>query len=107
MIQTDRIVDLRSQDSGILLRTSIGTQRSLIESAKKFIRDKKFHPHIVLCEVSNENEIKSLISLLENSDIDFVFFREADIGNQITALSTEPICGKKRRIFKKFRLLKI
>jgi hypothetical protein len=33
-------------------------------------------------------------------------FHEPDIGNQATALATEPVYGDDRKYFKKYRLLK-
>jgi len=42
---------------------------------------------------------------IERSGILYKEFLEPDIGNQLTAIATEPICGDRRKVFKKFKLM--
>lgn len=77
-----------------------------IESAKKFLDKNEEHPHLVILEVPNKEEIIKLAEILDANKICFTFFRESDRNNEITALATEPIFGKKRKLFKKYKLLK-
>lgn len=79
---------------------------ALIEATSQFNYLKEEHPHLVLCEVRNENKLIAACSKLEKANIKFKIFREPDRNNEITALATEPICGEERKVFKDFQLLK-
>ncbi len=77
-----------------------------IESAKYLFSNNKEHPHLVVCEVKNENSLKKAIENLNQTNIKYKVFIEPDIGDEITALATEPLSGEERRFFKKYQLLK-
>ena len=62
-------------------------------------------PHLVLCNTSKEDLFK-LIEKLKFKEIPFRLFKEADIGNEITAIATAPLKGNDRKIFSNYRLLK-
>lgn len=78
-----------------------------MEAAKYFLPNyNKEHPHLVVCEVKTEDHLKKAIENLNNTNIQYKIFREPDIGNEITAIATEPLIGENRKFFKKFQLLK-
>ena len=78
-----------------------------MEAAKYFLPDyNKDHPHLVICEVENEDNLKKAIKKLQQTDIQYKIFQEPDIGNEITAIATEPLAGEKRKFFKRYQLLK-
>ena len=74
-----------------------------INAANKF--PSEVHPHLVLCSVSNENELYRLCNKIQRSEIRFTFFEEPDIGNSLTAIATEPIFGRDRKIFAHLHLM--
>lgn len=79
---------------------------ALYESASEFYNNKiNKHPHFVLCQVKNENKLLYWISKLESENIQFVIWKEPDLNNQITAISTEILTNDKIKIFKKLKLL--
>ena len=78
-----------------------------MEAAKHFLPDyNKEHPHLVVCTVKTEDHLKKAIENLKNTDIKFKVFIEPDIGDELTAIATEPLFGNKRKFFKKYQLLK-
>lgn len=78
---------------------------SIIEATKAFEQPIK-HPSLVICSVKDEFALEQAISYIQSRNINLVEFREPDIGNQLTAIATEPISQEKRRIFSKYPLLK-
>jgi len=63
-------------------------------------------PHIVLCGVSKE-KLNQLMAKLEDRCISFRYFKEPDIGNEITAFATRPLQGKERKLFSNLKLLTV
>tara|TARA_Y100000034_G_scaffold100014_1_gene123138 strand:- start:8664 stop:8945 length:282 start_codon:yes stop_codon:yes gene_type:complete len=63
-------------------------------------------PSLVLCGVRDESELFDCADYLDGKGIRFKTFVEPDIGDQHTALATEPLCAKGRSFLKKFKLLK-
>jgi len=43
---------------------------------------------------------------LDSKGLGYAIFQEPDQGNRYTALATEPVYGKNRKLFKKLPLLK-
>ena len=62
-------------------------------------------PNLVVLGVANEQELLKAKSKLEKSGIKHEIFVEPDIGNQHTAIATEPIFGEQRRLFRNYRCL--
>ena len=56
--------------------------------------------------VPTENDLVELSQQLAKTGIRHKRFNEADLGDEFTALATEPINGQKRRVFAKMPLLK-
>jgi len=74
--------------------------------AKSFLACISTHPYVIVCGAKSELALTKIASSLKIENIRFREFREPDIGNQLTAIATEPIYGEYRKFFKKFQLLK-
>jgi hypothetical protein len=78
---------------------------AVIEASKHFGFTQE-HPSVIVCEAKNEETLLKFAKKLQEANIGFKAFQEPDIGNQFTALATEPVFGDKRLFFKNFQLLK-
>lgn len=67
------------------------------------------HPHLVILAAKNETKLHNVRKYLIEHGIRHVHFYESDIGDQLTALATEPIpeSSELRQLFRKYQLLKI
>ena len=64
--------------------------------------------YLILCEAYNEDDLMWIQGHLTNNDIDYVDFREPDMHNELTAISTVPVSYKQRqRFFRQFNKLVI
>ena len=61
---------------------------------------------IVVCSVSDERSLLRAASRLNRDSVRAVLFREPDMKGQATALATEPLCGKRRRVLARYKLWK-
>lgn len=61
-------------------------------------------PSVVICSVSDEQELIQAVHRLTRRNVDHVLFTEPDMGHEATALATAPINGKTRRIFSNYQL---
>ena len=75
-----------------------------IEATKAFKQPSR-HPSVIICSVEDERALQKAIFKIEQSGVKYKAFLEPDIGNQLTAIATEPICGDGRKVFKKFKLM--
>jgi len=53
-------------------------------------------PYIVLCETASEASLLEAATMLDNAGIPHVMFREADLGDQATAICTLPLTPEQR-----------
>ena len=77
---------------------------AVIESTKSF--EQSHHPSVIICTVPNEESLTEFFSRLDDSNIRYKAFNEPDIGDEWTAIATEPIHGDKRKAFSNLPLLK-
>ena len=76
-----------------------------IEAAHSFkVADLPQHPNVIILQVKNEEKLYRVQDYLSQREIRFESFIEPDIGDQITAIATEPISGDSRQFFKRFQL---
>lgn len=64
------------------------------------------HPSLVLCGVKSEHQLKNVIGHLTELNIHHHSFIEPDIGNELTAICTEPVTQNMRHNFRKYRCLR-
>lgn len=63
------------------------------------------HLYFTVVGVANEHELRKSIQELTDKSVEFVVFREPDIGNEITAVASMPIAVNKRGSLLKHKLL--
>lgn len=76
-----------------------------IESARHFISPDLEHPSVVILGVKDEKCLQKALDRLQKTEIRYRAFREPDIGNQLTAIASEPVSGEARRHFRQYQLL--
>lgn len=98
----------------VLVRKDLSLQQQVVQSShavleatRHFINTQIEHPHLIVLGIKDESRLLKSAQKLEDAGIRFKFFVEPDIGNEFTALATEPVFGDSRRIFRNFQLLKI
>ena len=85
---------------------AVQASHAAIESTRKYLSDGDEHPSVIILIVKNERKLIEVQARLKyDHDIEHIVFEEPDIGNQMTALATTPLCGDDRDIFKRFQLL--
>jgi hypothetical protein len=84
---------------------AVQSAHACIEAARAFINPGDEHPSVIICEVRSEDKLKMVMRELDGQ-VNYKAFQEPDIGNQYTALATEPIYNNKRSLFKRFQLIK-
>lgn len=77
-----------------------------IESAQTII-NKEIKPYIVLCTVNDECALNACISKLKTHNIKHSTFYEPDLNSSLTAIATEPLYGKQRKLMKEYKLMKV
>lgn len=63
--------------------------------------------HMVLCAISGEEELEKVSKYLDKNSIKHHMFFEPDYNTGNTAICTEPIYNKQRKLFRKFKLFKM
>lgn len=78
-----------------------------IESAKAFhLEELDDHPSVIILDIKTEAKLNNVKNYLSSVGVKFVSFHEPDRDNELTSIATEPIFEDRRRLFKKFQLLK-
>jgi len=65
-----------------------------------------YHPHLVCIGIKSEAKLRSVLNEITAQGIRASPFIEPDIGDQMTAFATEPVFGERRKVFKRFSLLR-
>jgi len=97
----------------VVVRQDISLPQQAVQSAHAVLEMYRFyngtlkeHPSIIILGVKNEDKLKDVITqLVKKAPFQFTTFQEPDIGNEYTALATEPITGSDRLFFKNFKLI--
>jgi hypothetical protein len=64
------------------------------------------HPHLVLCGIRSEIALQSVLLRLQRLQIRHQPFLEPDLGDQLTAVCTEPVRDERRRGLRGYTLLR-
>lgn len=85
---------------------AVQSSHAVLEMHRQFNGVLREHPSIIIVGVKNEQKLKEVIGrLVSHNKFRFTTFQEPDIGNQFTALASEPIYGADRQFFKGFKLI--
>lgn len=86
---------------------AVQSVHAAIEAAKAFDLDSlPDHPYVVILAAKNEQRLHRVRKYLVENDVRHAHFYESDIGNELTAVATEPVQGERRELFSKYQLLK-
>lgn len=83
----------------------VQASHACIEATKAYLDPNLEHPHLVVVGVNDESRLFKCASKLDKAGIRYKTFIEPDIGDQATAIATEPITGEARNHFKNYTLL--
>jgi hypothetical protein len=76
-----------------------------LEAARAFLPSDREHPFVIVCGVRDEQRLARCLDDLDSAGIAFKAFFEPDLGDQLTALATEPLSGPRRKALGDLRLL--
>lgn len=88
-----------------MLCTLMISALAAIEAGREFLRPGDEHPSLIMCLIKGENKLASTAEKLREAGIRLKEFREPDIGNQLTAIATEPLIGEARAPLRHYQLL--
>jgi hypothetical protein len=78
-----------------------------IEAAKAFsLENFSEHPSVIVLSAKDEARLHRIRNYLIEQGVQHVHFYEPDLGHELTSLATEPIVGDRRRLFRKYQLLR-
>lgn len=84
---------------------TVQAAHAAIESGRKYLNSSDEHPSVIMCSVKSESKLLKCAEEMSAQGIDYVLFKEPDIGNKATALASRPLIGKERKAFSRFQLL--
>lgn len=87
-------------------QVSVQAAHAAINAGVHFLNTESIHPHLVLCGIESEAHLQLALERARAVGIQCQPFYEADLGDQLTAFSTEPLVGDARRHFKRYNLLR-
>lgn len=94
------------------MREDLASIARLVQSCHAVMESTRYYPppegcipNLVVLSIPNEQKLLSVKDKLEKLGIRSEIFMEPDIGNQYTALATEPVSGETRRVFRNYKLL--
>ena len=85
---------------------SVQCGHALIEATKSFEDPQNRHPHLVYCSVRNEQRLERACAHLDKHGIRYATFYEPDKNNELTAIATEHLIGKRRCPMRQFQIIK-
>lgn len=77
-----------------------------IEMARTLLPPGDEHPHLVLCGVRSELQLRKVLRHLERIEVAFRTFFEPDLEGQLTAVATEVVRGELRDSFRRYQCLR-
>jgi len=83
---------------------AVQAAHAVLQAARQGLVQSLAHPVLVIVEVDDELELLRFAANLQNQSIRNVVFYEDDI-ESYSALATECVTGKQRKVFRKMRLL--
>lgn len=87
---------------------AVQSSHAVLEACRQSLIDHSVqHPNLVLCGVDNEDHLIEWMGKLKRSAIPIAIFREPDIGDSITAISTGLVARDCRKYFRGLKLLNL
>lgn len=81
---------------------------AVIEATSAFnIGNLADHPSVIILGVRDETKLHQVRKNLIEQGVRHVHFYENDLDDQLTALATEPVHGERRKLFRKYQLLRV
>jgi hypothetical protein len=80
---------------------------AVAEATHQFRALDSSHPHLVVCGVPDQRALLDAHRALQRHGVRATVFFEPDLGNRPTALAAEPVAGAHRRLFRRYRLLRL
>lgn len=96
----------------VITRRNLSTPQQCVQSCHASVEATKAFPqpqetcNLIVCTVADEKALYDFSDKLIESGIQHAAFCEPDIGNQLTALATEPLYGDQRKAFSNLPLMK-
>ena len=87
-----------------LAQQAVQAVHASIQASRVFLKPEDQHPNLVLLSVANERELLEARDKANSYGIFATTFYEEDIGDQPTAVATEPVAGKRRNAFRHYKL---
>jgi hypothetical protein len=84
----------------------VQTAHAALELGARLTTDQVKDLHFTCCGVPNLEELEAVERVLDSMKIEYVVFREPDIGNQKTAIGVFPIEEQKRGLLRNYNLLR-
>lgn len=84
----------------------VQASHACIEATKAFLNPDLEHPHLIVFGIKDENHLHKAALYLDSHNIRYKIFNEPDRQDEATALTTEPIFGDQRALFRRFQCLK-
>jgi hypothetical protein len=94
----------------VLVRQDIPLSQQLVQAvhaaheAGIYLSEESQTSSVVVCGVSNEQELLKSQARIESRGIRFVLFREPDMNDEATALASEPLNGTGKKAFANYKL---
>ncbi len=76
-----------------------------VEAARSLLPQHLPHPHLVVCGLPSQRRLFQCMDQLGRRGVSTRPFYEPDLGDELTAVATEPIFGARRRLFRRYRCL--
>jgi len=88
------------------IQRTVQATHAAIEAARNgLIEPTATHPHLVLCTSPDEISLSQQADALTSAGIRVTLFHEPDRNNELTAIATEPLCNRRRKLLRRLPLL--
>lgn len=84
----------------------VQTAHAALELGSKLSEEQVKDLHFTCCGVADLEELEAVERVLQSMKVEYIVFREPDIGNQKTAIGVYPIEEHKRGLLRNYKLLR-
>jgi hypothetical protein len=84
----------------------VQTAHAALELGSKLTPEQVKDLHFTCCGVANVAELEEVERVIQSMGLDYVVFREPDIGNEKTAIGVYPVEEHKRGLLRNYKLLR-